>query len=221
MSESITSQITFSKLLSHTFPGIFLTIGFFMLFHMLLSHIGIDDKYLIYIFADWKTLLAASGSLVFLGTIVGVIIDSFHHLIETEYIDKTWSAREVYLKRDEIFKDNGGNKVCIFYYFGFLSLDRFRYLINNYYSYVECELNLSISFFFSAFIYSIFLLNQGCKLIYVAPIFIFLLLLAHFCFWVGKKNYINFKKRQIDFIKGALDHEIKLTEKKQNSEYSP
>jgi len=192
-----------------------------MLIQILLSHNSIDKEILLDIFSDWTKLITAFSSLVFLGTIVGVIIDSFHHVIEREYIDKTCSAKEVYAKQNKVFKDENENNVSIFYYFGFLPLDRFRYLTNNYYSYIECELNLSISFFFSAFIYSTFLLFHGCKLIYVAPIYFFLIFLALFCFWLGKKNYINFKNRQIDFIKGALEHDVKQTEKKQNSEHPP
>lgn len=207
MGETLTSQITFSKLLSHTFPGIFLAIGVFMVIHLVLTHNGFNGELFTGIFEDWKQFVAALGGIIFLGTIVGVIIDSIHHVIEVHIIDKTDAGKVIKDEEDKVFKDNNGGIVTNFYFIGFLPLERFQYLIDNYYSYVECELNLSISLFFSAFIYSGFLLIHGCSLKYVLLIFFPLIILSHFCYWVGKKNYLTFKEKRIDFIKGAKENQ--------------
>ncbi|NAS88737.1 hypothetical protein C4E24_03215 [ANME-1 cluster archaeon AG-394-G21] len=207
MVETVPSQINFSKLLSHTFPGIFTAIGIFMLIFLAFSHEGVNWEFQIgKNFEDWKTFMGALGALVFFGTIVGVVIDSIHHLIERKFITK-YVGTEIEAEEAEVYKDLSGEKVGFHYFYGFLPLERFQFLLDNYYSYVECEFNLSISFFLCSFIYAYFILAFGCDLRLVGAIFIIFIFLSGFCFYSAKENYIKFRKYLLDMIKGAIEHE--------------
>ena len=218
MAETIPSQITFSKLLSHTFPGIFTTIGIFMLIYLLFANDFNRDFSVNQIFESWTIFIGVFGGIVFFGTIIGVIIDSFHHMIEqyiiVNIIEKIVNSikKELHpndeIKNDDekVLKDLNNNQVSGFYYMGFLPLERFKYLTDNYYSYIECELNLSISFFFSAFIYSYFAYMCRCTLLSIEIIFIILIFFYIYCFISGTKHFLDFKKHRIDFIKGAMEH---------------
>lgn len=234
MAVSIPSQINFSKLLSHTFPGIFTAIGISMLIYSKFFHGGVNKEFQSAIIGDWQIFIGVLGGLVFFGTLIGVIIDSIHHtLIESgiscimdkacsikknkthdhhkivEYIiDKACSAKEeIETYRAEVFKDLHGNSVSAFYYIGFLPLERFQYLNDNYYSYVECEFNLFLSFFFSAFIYSYLIFLHGYGILSVVILFFVLLILSFYFLYSGTKQYLKFIKWRIDVIKGAIEHE--------------
>lgn len=205
MVESVTSQISFPKLLSHTFPGIFVALGIFMIIDLVLFHDNISG-FQIDIFEDWKTFLGTVSFLIFLGTIIGVIIDSIHHMIE-KLIDTTDVAKNKFIKfREKIYKDLENKSVSYWYFVGFLPLEKVIYLNDGYYCYVECDFNLSISFFFSAFIYSSFLFLHGANLFKVGVIFIVLFILSVFCFYSGYKNYLCFKQQRVEFVKGAIEH---------------
>lgn len=211
MAETIPSQITFSILLSHTFPGIFTAIGIFMLLYLFFADDFNGDFLVKQIFESWTVFIGVLGGIVFFGTIIGVIIDSFHHMIEQyiigNIIDKKLHPNDKIKNDDEkVFKDMNNNRVSGFYYMGFLPLERFKFLSDNYYCYIECELNLSISFFFSAFIYSYFAYICGCTLLSIGIIFVILILLSIYCFFSGTKHLLDFKKYRIDFIKGAMEH---------------
>jgi len=223
MVEIIPSQINFSKLLSHTFPGIFTAFGISMIFYILFSDNINGDFHIINIFQDWKIFIGAIGGLVFFGTIIGIIIDSFHHTIEQIIIDdvivkKIGSAKkiadEIKCRETEIFINLDKKQVKWFYFIGFLPLERFRHLTDNYYSYEECELNLSISFFFSAFIYSYFSYICECGLLTAGIVFFILLTLSIYCFYSGTKHHLLLKLMRIDFIQGALEHQIPFHQKR-------
>ena len=188
MAETIPSQITYSKLLSHTFPGIFATIGIFMVIYILFAD-DFDMNFQVkQIFESWTVFIGVFGGIVFFGTIIGVIIDSFHHMIEQYIIqniiekklhqndekDRLFLEYKIKNNEEKVGKDLNNNPVSGFYYMGFLPLERFKYLTDNYYSYIECELNLSISFFFSAFIYSYFAYICRCTSLSILIIFFIL-----------------------------------------------
>lgn len=172
MAESVASQLSFSKLLSHTFPGIFIALGIFMIID-LVFHDDAKGEFKTIIFQDWKTFLGAITFLIFLGTIFGVIIDSIHHLIEGK-LDKFKAAEKFKKSESEIFKDKSGNNVGYWYFVGFLPQEKVEYLSDAYYCYLECDFNLSLSFFFSAFIYSSFLFLNGYKLFEVGIVFFYI-----------------------------------------------
>lgn len=206
MAESIPSQINFPKLLSHTFPGIFTTIGIFMVIQLIFyPDATIKDFHFKNIFENWETLIGVFGGLIFFGTIVGIIIDSFHHQIEDIIMNKTDLAKEIKIKENEVYKDLNNNRVGMYYFIGFLPLERIQFLIDNHYSYVEYEFNLSLSFFISAFIYSYFIFKLGYNIFTIFFVFFTLILLSFYFFYSATKNYLGYKMIKIDFIKGALE----------------
>jgi hypothetical protein len=76
----IPSQISFEQMLSHLFPGLFLAITIFMLLDILSP----ADLTLL-ILKDINALIAFAGLLFIAGTILGIIIDAFHHDILEPY----------------------------------------------------------------------------------------------------------------------------------------
>lgn len=207
MADSIPSQISFSKLLQHTFPGIFSALGIFMVLYLIFLDSADDVFEIKTFFVDWKIFLGWLGGLIFFGTIIGVIIDAIHHIIETIILEKTFRGKEIGKKEKEIFKDLNNNEVGKYYFIGFLSLEKFEFIIDNFYCYVECELNLSISFFFSAFIYSYFIYKLIDNQFAAGIVFFILIFLSIFCFYSGKEDYLEYRKHFIDIIKGGMDYQ--------------
>ena len=133
-------------------------------------------------------------------------------MIVAKIINAKDVVKEIKADEDKVFKDSeNGEPVGLYYFIGFLPLERFQFLIDNYYSYVECEFNLSISFFFSSFIYSYFILACGCNPWIVGSTFIILIFLSGYCFYSAEQNYLKFRKYQLDLIKGAIEHQNNVT----------
>lgn len=218
----IPSQISFSKLISHTFPGVFVAVGLFMIIYMMFLD-SIKNTFLMKnISESWTLFIGAFGGLIFVGTIIGIIIDAIHHLIEEFFLDEIiegmeWSKKlndqikkeEDYLVKNEtslVLISSGGKKFKWFYYLGFLPIEKLSYIDENYYCYQECLFNLSISFLLSSIIYTKFLYNLGYNSTIYGSIFIFFILFSILCFWSGLTFYLNLKLDRIYFVKGALDH---------------
>lgn len=308
MAESIPSQINFSQLLSHTFPGIFTTISIIMIIDIIFDHENVNRVFQIgIIFENWITFMGTLGGLVFFGTIIGVIIDSIHHVIVDEFIDVVKTSEEKPIKNiinirndkinneindtnnninninnklnnkinninneidninneinginnniknnmekiinnlkkiiskiikkivyfihniimwtiygeddpikeikndeDKFFGDlKNGNGFSVYYFIGFLPLERFQFLIDNHYSYVEFGFNLSISFLFSSIIYPIFIIKCGYDLQIALFIGLIMFSLSLLGFRSAVKLYINYRKIQLNLIKGAIKH---------------
>lgn len=217
MAETIPSQISFSKLMSHTFPGVFATIGIFMILYVIFSNLIKEAFSIKNIFENWILFIGAFGGLIFFGTILGVIIDSIHHIIEKIVINKSkWASKrdkEIKDKQNYVFKDSQGNNVTWFYYVGLLPIDKLNYIDENYYCYAECLSNLSISFFFSAITYSIFFYIVGYRII-AFFVLICLIILSIFCFYAGLNFLFNLKLNRVDLVKGANEHLIPKIEHK-------
>lgn len=244
MAESITSQINFSQLFSHTFPGIFTTISIFMMIDIIFYYENVNRVFQIgIIFENWITFIVALSGLVFFGTITGVIIDSIHHMIVSKIIDVENTGKntdkktviekiidfihsiivrktkegidpieEINADEAEVFLDlKNGKRVGVYYFIGFLPLERFQFLIDNLYSYVECEFNLSISFFFSSFIYGLFIFKCGCSLWIALVICLIMIGFSIIGFYSAVKLYIKFRKNQLDIIKGAIKYHNDVT----------
>ncbi|KKH55551.1 MULTISPECIES: hypothetical protein [Methanosarcina] len=222
----IPSQISFSKLISNTFPGVFVTIGIFLVLYMLFSNY-IDSLFSLLQGQgnSWATFIGAVGSLIFFATIVGILVDTLSHLfIETliykvvnilpfrrlinnkmDYINCKESDLINILKDKNLYKDVDDNRVKWFYFIGFLPIDKFIYIDENYYCYQECLFNLSLSFIFSTIIYTVFFYFSKYSTWIVVATFSIFLLLSLFCFYSGLYFYLTLRLSRIEFIKGALD----------------
>lgn len=78
----IPSQLSFSALISHTFPGVFVTIGIFLMLYTQFSA-SIDNLFSLLQGKDnsWASFIGAVGSLIFFGTIIGIVVDAVSHVI--------------------------------------------------------------------------------------------------------------------------------------------
>lgn len=206
MAEYIPSQINFSKLLSHTFPGIFMVLGIFMLIY---SCVNGESVVIIQFFEDWKVMLVTFAGIIFFGTIIGIMIDSISHKIQN-VIKKFGSYKKIKWKEEEFFKDLDNEPVSFVYFIGFLPLERLNFLNDDWYCYIEFELNMFTSFFFSAFIYSYFIYVIGFDLLIVAIVFHILIILSIYSLYSGIKNWLNFMNCRVDFVKGALQGKYKI-----------
>lgn len=78
----IPSQLSFSTLISHTFPGVFVAIGIFLMLYTqfsdsinnLFSSLEGENN-------NWTSFIGAVGILIFFGTMIGIIVDSLSHVI--------------------------------------------------------------------------------------------------------------------------------------------
>lgn len=206
MAEYIPSQINFSKLLSHTFPGIFMVLGIFMLFYLCVNG---ESVVKIQFFEDWKVMLVTFAGIIFFGTIVGIIIDSLSHKIQ-ERIMKSKPYEKIKQKENDLYKDLENKPVSFVYFIGFLPLERLNFLNDDWYCYIEFELNMFISSFCSAFIYSYFIFKIGLDLWIVAIVFIILIIFSFYNLYSGKSNFLRYMDYQVDFVKGALEGKYKI-----------
>jgi len=211
MDEYVPTRITFSKLLSHIFPGIVVALGIAMLVYVFFFNTCVNGEFVgkIQIFEDWNAMLAAFAGIIFFGTIIGVVVDSLHQKIE-KIIGNRGPFKEIGKKEKEVFKDLDNKPVSFVYFIGFLPLERFHFLNDDWYCYIEFELNMFISFFFSAFIYSYFISILGYNLLSVIITFLILIILSIYSLWSGMTNLMTFRKCRVDFIKGALEGKYKI-----------
>jgi len=77
----IPSQLSFEHMLAHLFPGFFTALSVFMILDIL-SPLNISQMVL----KDTNGMIGFLGFIILVGTILGVIIDGFHHrVIELKY----------------------------------------------------------------------------------------------------------------------------------------
>lgn len=223
MADSIPSQLSFSKLLSHTLPGIITAIGILLI---LSTSFNFCNK-AITLSADsnnWISLIGAIGGLFLFGTILGIIIDTFHHLVIDpnleNIMERIKNLKDSKLKRifgtlylledkikheTEIINNDFGEIPNYYYFLSFVPTDKFVFLDENFFCFVENAFNFSISFFCSSIIYSIyfFLLGSYIKGIIFLVVF---LILSLFLFYGGLYYHLNLTLYVLYFKNGALEY---------------
>jgi hypothetical protein len=101
MATEIPMQLNFQQLLSHTFPGFFSAITFFMLIDVW-SSLHLESS----ILRDITSLIAFVGLMFVMGTIFGVITDGIHHsIIEEKIFNKSEKIGKINKKIRKIAKD--------------------------------------------------------------------------------------------------------------------
>jgi len=194
---TLLSKMSFSHLVCYTFPGIFTALSILITIFYLFN----DSLNLIDFLKDPMIFIGILTLIIFLGTVIGIILDTIHHIIEYILLFILPAGIKIRKKEKEIFKDLEGNSVHFYYYIGFLPLERVQFLYENFYYYVESLFNLSLSFFFSAIILRLFIFTNEFIII-----FYLLIILSFFCLVSGIMGFIVYRKRRIELIKGALDH---------------
>jgi hypothetical protein len=101
MSTEIPMQLKFNQLYSHTFPGFFFAVTFFMLMDVWsplnLTALALDSV---------TNLVAFIGFIFVMGTILGVINDGIHHsIIEDKLFDRSEEVKKMFTSMKELTKD--------------------------------------------------------------------------------------------------------------------
>lgn len=99
MSEII-SFLSFSKLISHVFPGFLFVLSIFMLIDSFCINPG---AYTIEISKGPEEFVAFIGIFLIVGTIMGIIIDGIQHIVITPFIDKRINRKEKMRKIKKIY----------------------------------------------------------------------------------------------------------------------
>jgi hypothetical protein len=165
-------DLSFAKLLSHTFPGLILVLGLFLIVDYF-----IPTSIVLIALEDFENFTAFVGAFVLIGTIAGIVLDSIQHSetickwvskivdwrnppVLDEEGKKTYPARESWKilrqnidsKSPEGFRLNDlkidGPK-C-FYAMPFLDFKIYRHLLDDYYHYSEFYMNLALAIPFLA-----------------------------------------------------------------------
>jgi hypothetical protein len=203
-------QIKFEHLVSYTFPGFFSAISVFMIIDYLspinfLSSIG----------KDFNNFLMFLGIIILFGTILGIIIDGIHHLIESGIFDKTQTVIELD-KTLYKYRKKARKKLEID---ATLKLD--NYIYESSYSISEFYCNTFISLLLFSFIIPFYLMDVFYINWYLSVIFaVSSYFLAIICLYSSYKAYCSGKRSIIaiteDLMIDSPSCDKKSDEKKYN-----
>lgn len=176
---------SFSKIISHVFPGFLLVISVFMLIDSFCIEPGM---YTDTICEDYKleNIILIIGIILLFGTIIGIIVDGLQHFSITIIFDRInknselgKQSKKIYEKLstiylDEFLKENGITETEKFkkevlnwyFYFPLIDVDRFEIYSNEFYYYYEFFANIFLVLLFTifpVFFYTTNVLNLSCN----------------------------------------------------------
>lgn len=160
------SQFSFGNLLAHTFPGILLMCSIFMIMDWIFP-----QNIILGIFSRPEKFIGSIGIMILFGTVLGVIVDLFHHsptfqnfvrrlegestarkkfdkLIE--YVEKGADEELKLVLRKNKKKTNSSQEneekssIGVFYLLPWIGLQNYKHLLEEYYYYSEFSANLAI-----------------------------------------------------------------------------
>lgn len=208
----------FEKVLSHNIPGVLFAIVILMFIDL------VSDKKFFEDFSwslDWQLFAILLISFVFLGFMLGLMIDELHHiLIEAKiYLPR---AKKDENKREQVeFLDLEGKKCTESYYLPFMGLDLYKYNLKHFYSYSEFDANIGIVLLPTSIIFP-FYLNYYLKINYYIlwGIGIGIFSLAILMFVAGYYAFCDYYSSFSNTLRGLLKKEnIQIV--RQDSEESP
>lgn len=160
-----------------------------------------------------SNFLGALSFFILVGTIFGIIIDGIHHwIIEDEIFDKTTEYENIKSEREEVFpKLENGRYLDRFYFAKIIDSGTQDYLINNYYRYSEFYVNSAISLISLALVLPYYLIS----VLFINPwisrvILIIFILFAYLSLKTGFIAYIEYHKKILDMVYGALGYTLFL-----------
>ena len=125
MAAEIPGQIEYEHLLSHTFPGFFSALTFFMLID-----VWSPSRLTEIVVTDINNMIAFIGFILLIGTIMGVILDNIHHSILEGMIFEQFDEVQLWIKKfNNLTKLSKGrldesNVQNILYYYFVKQLDK-------------------------------------------------------------------------------------------------
>ena len=161
-------DLSFSKLLSHTFPGIVLVLGLVLILDRFL-----DASVVYTVYSDFENLTAFAAALILTGTMAGIVIDSVQHsdwlsgaIKKVVYRKKlspkggpsrpgSVTVKESFARLNRYIaskapkgaslEDLGMEKAYCFYGIPFIDFNLYKHLLNEYYYYSEFYINLALA----------------------------------------------------------------------------
>lgn len=207
------TNFEFGEYLSHTFPGFFSAVTFFMLLDIL-SHQNLTA----WAIKDISGLISFTAFILLAGTIFGVILDGIRHsLIESLVFINIPGIKKI---SDNLkYMIPGDNLELSNFYFFKLMGDTpsdaqcaIDILIKNVYRYVEFYGNVSMSLLMFSFVVPFYLY----QVLYVPWSYSFLLailsmIIAGICFYSSYKALKDYKVDRFSQICGYLDQKVELS----------
>ncbi len=219
---------SFSKIISHVFPGFLLIISVFMLIDSFCIEPGMYSDT---ICEDYKleNIIFIIGLILLLGTIIGIIIDGLQHILITEIFNKLnknselgKQAKKIYgiissIYLDEIFKkkcpkyaeteilkEKLNEKLLNWYfYFPLIDIDRFEIYVNEFYYYYEFFANIFLVLLvtiFSVFFYTTKVLNLS----YSWFITLIVICLTFFCIYAAWRLHKLCFQIRVNYVLGSF-----------------
>lgn len=227
-------DLSFSKLLAHTFPGFVLVLGVVLILDRFL-----DTSIVYTVYSDFENLTAFAAALILTGTIAGIVIDTVQH---SDWFSGTISkisnrkepstkagpsgsgdnpARESYNKLIEHLdskvpegarlEDLKIETPYCFYGIPFINFDVYRHLLNEYYYYSEFYINLALAMPFFALGSLSFIghrvVDIGDGMLFY-PIAILLMILMFAISWalilLGRSTKTEFWEHYVELMAGTL-----------------
>lgn len=203
----LTKSLEFGEYLSHTFPGFFSAISFFMLIDFW-SPVNLTA----WAIKDISGLISFTGFVLLAGTILGVILDGIRHsLIEDIIFSNFEGLRTTMDDLDQLLIKYNKN-FSYYYYFNKIGQSAsdaqavLELLIKNVYRYVEFYGNTSISLVIFSFITPFYLyqvLYIPWK--YSIALAIFSMMISGFCLYSSYEALKKYNEDKYSIISGYLD----------------
>ena len=220
----MTLPFSFSKIISHVFPGFLLIISVFMLIDSFCIEPGMYSDT---ICEDYKleNFILIIGLILLLGTIIGIIVDGLQHFLITAIFDRLNKNSELYKQAekiyeitssiylDDFFKKNGlkdtetkklkKEVLNWFFYFPLIGIDRFEIYSNEFYYYYEFFANIFLVLLvtiFSVFFYTTNVLNLSCNWF----ITLIVIGLTFFCIFAAWHLHTLCFRMRVNYVLGSF-----------------
>ena len=209
------TDFEFGEYLSHTFPGFFSAVTFFMLLD-----IWSPQNLTAWAIKDISGLISFTAFILLAGTILGVILDGIRHsLVE----DIVFSNLPGYIKiKDHLKSIMPGDELELGNYYFLNTIGKnpaesqtsFELLVKNVYRYVEFYGNTSISLVMFSFVIPFYLYQVlFVPWNYSFLLAIFSLIISCFCLYSCYEALKSYQKGRFSQICGYLDQKVKISYK--------
>jgi hypothetical protein len=127
----IPGQFEYEHLLSHTFPGFFTAVTFFML-----MDVWSPSRLTEVVLSNYNNMIAFIGFVLLVGTIMGVILDNIHHSILESLIFDQFDEVQLWIKKfnilakryDDRLDNSEAENIAYYYFVNRLGTDSINYI---------------------------------------------------------------------------------------------
>ncbi|MFZ2471105.1 MAG: hypothetical protein WAW52_04095 [Methanothrix sp.] len=215
MTGEIPGQFEYEHLLSHTFPGFFTAVTFFML-----MDVWSPTRLTELVLSNYNNMIAFIGFVLLVGTIMGVILDNIHHSILEGLIFDQFDEVQLWIKKFNMLAKRNPDKLehtdgenIVYYYFvkklGPEAINYITHLRKAKYCYSEFYSNTFLSLVPFSVVIPFYLIKTfhiyWHLCVYIS---IFVLILSCISLISSYQAYLNYNKSLYYLISGFLheDH---------------